>query len=67
MSSTTVHRLDRSAEPSCGLRRADGQKDEPRRRDRRGQVGREVQPLGLDVVLDQFGQARLVDRNFAAR
>ena len=25
-----------------------------------------MQPLGLDVVLDQLGQARLVDRNLAA-
>ncbi len=48
------------------LRRADGQIDDIGRLHRRRQVGGEVQPLGLDVVLDQLGQARLVDRNLAA-
>ena len=30
-----------------------------------GQVGGEQQPLGVDVVLDHFGQAGLIDRHFA--
>ena len=31
----------------------------------RGQIGGEVQPLGIAILLDQFGQAGLVDRNLA--
>ena len=49
-----------------GLRRADGDEDELRRGDARGQVGGEVQPALAAVALHQFQQARLVDRQLAA-
>ena len=66
MPSTTDQRAERSAEPSSPGGVPTARNTSFGRLDRGGQVGREVQPLGRDVALDQLGQARLVDRHLAA-
>ena len=48
------------------LRRSDGDEDQLRVGDPRRQVGREPQTAVASVPMNQFGQARLVDRHFAA-
>jgi hypothetical protein len=48
--------------PVVRLRRADGDENELRPRDSRGQVGRERQPLLAAIPLHQLQETRLVDR-----
>ena len=62
MSSTTAHRADRSAAPSsaCGVPTARNTSLAAPTAAARSVV--KCSRLGRDVALDQFGQARLVDR-----